>query len=141
MLLAAMTQSVVLPEQVFLMMVLPAASTSMPRSALVQLLPSMRLSLLVAWMPAPSPPLPLSEQMLPRITQSLKHTIPSRVLNRALQSATVLPAAVLMPSAALRYAEQFVTVQPKPASMPMPPFREAEQFEAVQPLPGTMPLL
>jgi hypothetical protein len=43
-LLAAMTQSMVFPEQVFLMMMLPMLSMSMPRSAPVQLLPSMRLS-------------------------------------------------------------------------------------------------
>jgi hypothetical protein len=41
---ATTSQLLALPEQVFLTMMLPATSTSMPRSAPMQLLPSMRLS-------------------------------------------------------------------------------------------------
>src|SRR5204863_6657016 len=95
---ATMDQLVVLPEQVFLMMMLPAKSTSMPRSASVQLLPSIRLREPVAWMPAPSPaPLPLEVQVLPRMMQSLAHRMPSSVLYSTMQSTAVELANTLMP--------------------------------------------
>src|ERR1051325_8820077 len=110
MLLAAMTQSIVFPEQVFLMMMLPAASTPMPRSAPMQLLPSRRMWLPLAWIPAPLPPLPLSWHALPRITQPELHRMPSRVLAPTEQSATTEPLLTLMPLLLL-YAEQFETVQ------------------------------
>src|SRR5438067_980936 len=119
MLLAAISQLLVFPEQVFLMMMLPPASTSMPRSAPMQVLPSMRLLELVAWMFAPSPaPLPLLEHALPRTTQENEHKMPSRVLERTVQSATVVPVAALIPLAMLEDAEQLIIVQPVPVLKP-----------------------
>src|SRR6185436_6106899 len=97
-LFAAMSQSVVLPEHVFFTMMLPATSTSMPRSAPMQLLPSMRLSALVAWMPAPSPaPFPLRLQSLLRTRHELKTLMPSPTLLRTVHRLMVHPEPVVMP--------------------------------------------
>jgi len=162
-LLATMTQSLMLPEQVFLMMMLPAAATSMPRSASVQLLPSMRLSEPVAWMPAPSPPvpLPLEEHVLAKTTHLMLTTMPLNLLPNAehpvmvqpfeaempfpwlleaVHPVIVLAKVAEMPFPPLKDAVHPMIVLPKAAEMPFPPLSEAEQPVIVQVLLAEMPL-
>jgi hypothetical protein len=71
----------------------------MPRSASVQLFPSMRLSDEVTWMFAPSPavPLPLPVHRLPEMMQSEAARMPSRVLVLTEQLVTVVQVLTTMP--------------------------------------------
>src|SRR5438045_347984 len=80
------------------MMRLPVLSTSMPRSLPVTVLPSIRFSKAVVWMPAPSPVLlPLRSQVLPMMKQELVARMPSPRQPCTVQRSTVLAPATLMP--------------------------------------------
>ncbi len=73
-----MTQLIVFPEHVFPTITLPIDSTRMPRSAPLQLLPSIRLSALVVRMPAPIPePVPFPAHSFSVIRHAPEHPIPS----------------------------------------------------------------
>jgi len=132
---ATMSQLVAFPEQVLRMMILPVPSTSMPRSASEQLLPSMRLSKL-------RPPERYGPGLLPvRVAPaaSISTLLPPPVLlPEALQKATT-PLVARMPSLPLLDAFEFMTVLPE-ALIPEPPLFEASQPRTV--LDGAkMPLL
>ena len=79
-LFATISQSMVFAVQVLRMMMLPGAATLMPRSVLVHWLPSMRLSVPRAWMPALRPTSPFSSQVLSRTTHFSTNRMPSWLL-------------------------------------------------------------
>src|ERR671925_632560 len=74
-----------------------AASTSMPRSLPVTLLAATRLLLPVTWIPAPSPLLPLPEELFSQATQLLESLMPSPSLFVEVQFWTMLPWPTLKP--------------------------------------------
>ena len=129
---ATTSQLVVFPEQVFLMMMFPAVSTSMPRSAPMQLLPSTRLSAPVMWMFAPSAVFPLLEQVLPRTMQLPLHKIPSEALLRKLQSTIAQPLEAVTPSFPFQPTELAISVPPVPSKIPLLMLLYTEQCERTQ---------
>jgi hypothetical protein len=115
---ATMSQFVVFPLQVLRMTMLPVVSTSIPRSLMEHVFPSMRLSLPVAWMPAPSlRPLPLELQLLRRTKLRKPTRIPSPPLPLTTQPSMV-PVLPEMPTPALLLTLQREMAQPELAAMP-----------------------
>lgn len=109
-LLATMDQLRVLPLQVFLMMMFPAAVMSMPRSALRQVLDSMRLSVPRTRMPAPSPNFPFRLQLLLEMMQALAASMPLREFSEEMHRSTVLPCSTRMPEELLMVTQSRRTV-------------------------------